>query len=110
MYIAIDNPKKTALLSSYTTTPIARRILLDIIDSLKIKKQSNAIEKNYEWNDDIYVTVPNVIGMNVDDAKIKLREFNIEYSGTGNYVVDQSPSSKERIPKQATIRLMLGNK
>ncbi len=110
LYIAIDNPKKTALLSSYTTTPIARRILLDIIDSLKIKKQSNAIEKDYEWNDDIYVTVPNVIGMNVDAAKIKLREFNIEYSGTGNYVVDQSPSSKERIPKQATIRLMLGNK
>ena len=36
LYLAIDNPKDTALLSSYTTTPIARRILLDIIDILKI--------------------------------------------------------------------------
>ena len=26
LYLAIDNPKNTALLSSYTTTPIARRI------------------------------------------------------------------------------------
>ena len=39
LYLAIDNPKNTALLSSYTTTPIARRILLDIIDALKIEKQ-----------------------------------------------------------------------
>lgn len=39
LYIAIDNPKNTALLSSYTTTPIARRILLDIIDALDIKNK-----------------------------------------------------------------------
>ena len=39
LYLAIDNPKNTALLSSYTTTPIARRILLDIIDALGIEKQ-----------------------------------------------------------------------
>ena len=46
-YIALDNPKNTALLSSYTTTPIARRIILDIIDALKIPKQSGQIEKKY---------------------------------------------------------------
>ena len=28
LYLAIDNPKKTALLSSYTTTPFVRKILL----------------------------------------------------------------------------------
>ena len=31
LYVAIDNPKNTALLSSYTTAPVARRMLLDII-------------------------------------------------------------------------------
>ena len=36
LYLAIDNPKHTAMLSSYTTTPIARRILLDIIEALDI--------------------------------------------------------------------------
>ena len=54
LYLAIDNPKNTAMLSSYTTTPIARRILLDIIDALKIEKQDNEIEKDLEWNDKIY--------------------------------------------------------
>ena len=44
-YIAIDNPKNTALLSSYTTAPVARRVLLDIIDALDIKRQDDAIEK-----------------------------------------------------------------
>ncbi len=110
LYIAIDNPKKTALLSSYTTTPIARRILLDIIDALDIEKQEGAIEKDYEWNDDVYVEVPNVIGKKVDEAKKILEDFEIEYSGNGDYVVEQSPSAKERIPKGATVRLMLGSK
>ena len=50
LYIAIDNPKDTALLSSYTTTPIARRILLDIIDALGIEKQEGGVEKDWEWS------------------------------------------------------------
>ena len=48
LYLAIDNPKNTALLSSYTTAPVARRILLDIIDALDIKKQKGQIEKVYQ--------------------------------------------------------------
>ena len=52
-YLAIDNPKNTALLSSYTTTPIARRILLDIINVLNIEKQEEEVEKDYEWNDKV---------------------------------------------------------
>ena len=53
LYLAIDNPKHTAMLSSYTTTPIARRILLDIIEALDIKKQDSQIEKEKEWSDKI---------------------------------------------------------
>ena len=105
-YLAIDNPKNTALLSSYTTTPIARRILLDIIDALNIKKQSGAIKKVYEWNDDIYIKVPNVIGMNLEQAKKKLKEFEIIVEGKGNKVIHSTPSGGEMIPKGATIRLM----
>lgn len=110
LYLAIDNPKNTALLSSYTTTPIARRILLDIIDILKIKKQSGGMEKDLEWTDKVTYEVPNVVGMKVDDAKKLLVNFNIEYSGTGEYIVSQSPEAKEKIEDQSTVRLMLGNK
>ena len=109
-YIAIDNPKNTALLSSYTTTPIARRVLLDIIDALDIKKQDNQIEKDWTWEDKEYFEVPNVVGMNVSDAKKLLTNFHIEYVGNGNTVITQSTPAGERIPMGDTIVLLLEEK
>lgn len=109
LYIAIDNPKNTALLSSYTTTPIARRILLDIIEALGIEKQEGGIEKDYQWNDDVYVEVTNVIGMDVKEATKALSDFEVEYSGVGTKVIEQSPKAGERIAKGSTIRLLLGS-
>ena len=69
LYLAIDNPKKTALLSSYTTTPFVRKILLDIINIMDIEKQPNQKEKDYEWMDKKYYDVPNVVGMTKKEAK-----------------------------------------
>lgn len=108
LYIAIDNPKNTALLSSYTTTPIARRILLDIIEALDIPKQEGQIEKDYEWNDSVYYEVPNVVGKSLKEAKELLHHFKIEYTGTGENVLEQSPEAGERTPENSTIRLLLG--
>ena len=110
LYLAIDNPKDTALLSSYTTTPIARRILLDLIDILKVKKQKKAMSKDLEWTDKVMYEVPDVIGMKIKDAKKLLVNFNIEYSGTGEYVVSISPNPKEKVEDGGTVRVMLGNK
>lgn len=110
LYLAIDNPKDTALLSSYTTTPIARRILLDIIDILKIEKQQGGLDKDLEWYDKITYEVPNVVGMKVDDAKKLLVNFEIEYSGTGKYIVSQSPEAKTKLEDKSKVRLLLGSK
>lgn len=107
-YLAIDNPKHTALLSSYTTTPISRRILLDIIDSLKIEKQIGELEKDLEWYDKEIIEVPNVIGKTQKEAKTLLQDFKIEYTGTGSIVKEQSPSPNEKIEKGSTIKLLLG--
>ena len=107
-YLAIDNPKHTALLSSYTTTPIARRVLLDIIDSLKIEKQIGELEKDLEWYDKEIIEVPNVIGKTQKEAKTLLQDFKIEYTGTGSIVKEQSPSPNEKIEKGSTIKLLLG--
>lgn len=109
LYLAIDNPKNTALLSSYTTTPIARRILLDIIDALGIKKQKEALEKDLEWTDKETFDVPNVIGKSVKDARKLLSKFSIEYTGNGDVVKDQSPEAGEKIEVGSTIKLLLGN-
>lgn len=107
LYLAIDNPKNTALLSSYTTTPIARRILLDIIDALDIKEQKEGMEKDLEWTDKIMYQVPNVVGKNVKEAKKLLSNFTIEYTGTGETVVSQSPDANTKLEDRGTVRLLL---
>ena len=107
LYLAIDNPKHTAMLSSYTTTPIARRILLDIIDALKIEKQEGEIAKDLEWNDKITYEVPNVIGKSLSDAKKLLTNFEIVTEGEGDKVLEQSPSAGEIIEDRSKIRLLL---
>ena len=97
LYLAIDNPKHTAMLSSYTTTPIARRILLDIIEALDIKKQDSQIEKEKEWSDKtIY-----------EEAKKALENFTVEYAGTGDKVVSQSPEAGTRVEEKTVVRLLL---
>lgn len=107
LYLAIDNPKHTAMLSSYTTTPIARRILLDIIDALDIKKQDSQIEKEKEWSDKTIYEVPNVVGMTKKEAKKALENFTVEYAGTGDKVVSQSPETGTRVEEKTVVRLLL---
>ena len=109
LYVAIDNPKNTALLSSYTTAPIARRILLDIIDALDIEKQDGAIEKIKQWDDPIYYTIPNVVGMTVKEATKTLYPLQVEYSGSGDTVLEQSPIAGEQVESTYKVRLLLGN-
>ena len=108
LYIAIDNPKDTALLSSYTTTPIARRILLDIIDALVIEKQDGGVEKDWEWTDKVYYEVEDVVGKTPEEAKKLLEHFTIEYSGSGGKIISQSPEAGTRLEDGSTIKLMLG--
>ena len=109
LYVAIDNPKNTALLSSYTTAPVARRILLDIIDVLDIKRQDNAIEKVKYWDDEIYYTLPSTIGKSKKEAAKELFYYNVEYSGSGDIVFDQSPSGGTYLSAGSTVRLLLGS-
>lgn len=107
LYLAIDHPKNTAMLSSYTTTPIARRILLDIIDSLNIPRQENAMEKDLEWTDVPTCSLPNVVGKSLKSAKKKLSKFEIITEGDGNVVFEQSPEAGEIVEEGSKVRLFL---
>ncbi len=109
LYLAIDNPKNTALLSSYTTTPFVRKILLDIISVLNIEKQSDQKEKSYEWYDKKYYEVENVIGLTKNEAKKLLTGFDIEYVGGGEIVKEQTPVAGERYYETGKIRLLMGD-
>ncbi len=110
LYLAIDNPKKTALLSSYTTTPFVRKILLDTINIIKIPKQANQKEKDYEWMDKKYYEVPNVIGMTKKEANKHLSLFKIEYVGEGDIIIDQTPKAGTRYYETGNIKLLLSDK
>ena len=109
LYLAIDNPKNTALLSSYTTTPFVRKILLDIISIMDIKKQSNQKEKDYEWYDKKYYDVPNVVGLTKKEAKKLLYNFDISFEGDGSIVLEQSIKPNTRYYETGTIRLLMGD-
>ena len=108
-YLAIDNPKHTALLSSYTTAPIARRVLLDIINALNISRQDNGIEFVRNWSDPIYFIVPNVVGLTKREAEKKLINYNIQYSGHGDIVISQSPKENTSLEMGSTVRILLGD-
>ncbi len=109
-YLAIDNPKNTALLSSYTTAPVARKILLDIIDALNIPRQSGGIEPIHNWNDPVYYLVPNVVGLTKREAEKKLLYYNVQYTGKGNYVLSQSPKANTSLEMGNSVRILLGEK
>lgn len=107
VYVAIDNAKGITQYGGTVAAPIAKAILNDSINILNIKKPSGASEKNYNYLDRKYVTVPNVINMELSDAIKNLKQFKVEYTGNGK-VIYQSPTSGTRIYEGETIKLMLG--
>ena len=67
----------------------------------------HSFEKDLEWTDKIMYEVPNVVGKNVKDAKKLLSNFTVEYSGTGEKVVSQSPDANTKLEDRGTVRLLL---
>ena len=107
VYIAVDNAKGVTQYGGTVAAPIAKNVLLSIIDTLKIEKRENAIEREYLYTDKQYYKVPNVVGMNIEDAIKNLKKFKVNYSGSGEVVTYQSPSSGEYIYEGDSIRLLL---
>ena len=109
VYVAIDHPKGVSAYGGTVAAPIARNILEDTIDALDIEKQVGGIDKEYRYFDIKYETVPDVVGMDVKEARTLLKGFDIEYSGTGNTIVSMSPEAGSSVVAGSVIRLMLDN-
>ena len=107
VYIAVDNAKGITQYGGTIAAPIAKKVLEGAIDVLNIEKRDNEIEREFNFLDKQYIEVPNVVGMAVDEAIKLLKQFKVEYSGQGESVVYQSPSSGEKIYEGETIRLLL---
>ncbi len=107
IYVAIDNPKGVTQYGGTVSAPIAKNIFNDAINILNIKPSKDGIPKEYQWLDRKYEVLPNVVGMNKEEATKTLKGFKIEYSGTGNKVLYQTPKAGYYIESGSTIKLML---
>ena len=109
VYVAIDNPKGVTQYGGTVSAPIAKNIMIDIIDELKLEPSEYTLEKTYNWYDTKYATIPNVLGENIDDAKKELKKFTVNYSGNGNIIKAISPTPGTYLPENATVKVLLGN-
>ena len=108
VYLAIDNPKGITQYGGTVSAPVVKNIMEDVITALNIEKQEGGTEKEYQWYDKKYYAVPNVVGMSKRDASGNLKNFTVEYSGSGDMVISQSPEAETRIPEGSSVRLYLG--
>lgn len=109
IYIAIDNAKGVTQYGGTVAAPIARNVLLDIIDILDIKPIPNGVAKSYNYYDTKYANVPNVVNMNLNDAIKTLKQFKVEIEGSGDKVIYQSPQAFTSLYEGSTIRIMVDN-
>jgi len=109
VYVAIDNPKGITQYGGTVSAPIAKNIMLDIIDELNLPPSDYTLDKVYNWYDTKYTTVPNIIGLDLTEAKKLLKKLTIEYSGNGNIIKSVSPSAGTYLPENSTIKILLGN-
>lgn len=109
VYVAINNPKRVVQYGGVVAAPVAKAILTDAIEALDIERREGDSEMKYDWDDKKYYTVKNVVGKTAKEATKILSNFVLEYSGSGDVIVDQSPKKGTRLEEGSTVRLMLGN-
>ena len=110
VYVAIDNPKGVIQYGGTVAAPVAKNILEDSITALNILKSDKPKEKNYQFWEKKYINVPNVVNKKLDDVKGELEKFEVQYTGSGDYIIFQSPSSNERVLEGSKIRILLSDK
>ncbi len=110
VYVAVDNPKGITQYGGTVSAPIAKNIMKDIIDKYKLEKNDDTLPKTYQWYDTKYYTIPEVIGMDIKDARKLLKNFTIEYSGNGDIVKSISPQAGSIIREKGVVRVLLNSK
>ena len=105
VYFAIDNPKGVQQFGGVIAGPPAKSILSDSIKALDIKKPSGGMEKEYQYTDKKYKTVPDVSGKSKKDATEALKDFKVVFEGSGDKVTYQSPEAGARIYEGETVRV-----
>ena len=109
LYVAVDNPKGVTQYGGVVAAPIAKAIFSSYIEMNNVPKSKDTIPKTYNWLDNKYSILPNVIGKTIKEANNILKDYKIEYSGEGNKVIYQSPEPEYYVSDGSTVKLMLGD-
>ena len=107
IYVAINNPKGITQYGGTVSAPVAKRVLEQAIKELNIKPDLEGMERKYQWYENEYIKLPDVKGLNVKDASKILKEFKIEYSGSGVKVLYTMPEANYYVKKGGTVKIML---
>lgn len=107
VYVAIDNPKGVTQYGGTVSAPIAKNIMLSIIDYEGYSKVETDKTREYTWLDQKYIKLPDVTGLSLKEAKKLLKGFSIDYSGSGNTIIAQSPEGNAFVKENSIIKLML---
>lgn len=107
LYIAMDNPKNCVQYGGTTVAPIARKILVDVLPALGVKKVTTQREKAYVYTDVKTFDVENYVGLS--KKEVKSDKYGFEFLGSGDYVLDQLPRVGEKIEDGQKVKIMLGN-
>ena len=107
VYVAIDHPRNTIQYGGTVSAPIAKNVFKSAAEILNIKESKEVIPKEYLWLDEKYLKVPNVVGMNIKDAKNHLKDFKVMYVGNGDTVLKQTPKGNSMTKEKGTIMLYL---
>ena len=108
MLLTMDTPSRTtgtAVFGGTMVAPTASSIMSEVLPYLGIEPEYTAEELA-----GADITVPNVVGMTLEDAKTRLSNagFACTTVGDGATVTDQTPAGGAIVPNNASIILYLG--
>ena len=75
-----------------------------------MKKRKGQIPPERVPTEEPYVTVPDLIGEDVDKIRTSLFSEPLEVVGKGDVVINQLPKPGQRVKKGTPIRIYLGDK
>ncbi len=107
IYIAVDHAKGVTQYGGVVAAPIAGAVFNEIINLYDLKESEGGIPKEYRWGDIIYKEVPNVINLTKKEASRLLTSFTVEYAGSGEKIVDMSPSAGTKVKENGIVKLLL---
>lgn len=109
VYTAVDNPQGIQF-GGVVAAPIVKNIIGDALQYMGVPARKDQIAHKYKMEETQVVTVPNMVGMTLQDIYEDMNSnFMLAKSGTGKMVVSQAPKPGERVEKGSTIRIYMGN-